>query len=195
MTSTDYLLPQLSFGSAEYTIVRWLKRAGDTVAAGEPLLVVVNDRVEVALSAACAGTLERILAAEGAAVAAGARVATIIASTLANSGDLPDSAQSAVRITPVARRIVDSTDIDITGLQGTGVSGRIMKIDVLAALASQTPQAEARPVAVSPIALSPISHLPSPISHPPSPIPYVLTAIDVDLERIALALAQHGPSF
>ena len=27
MSSTEYLLPQLPFGNAEYTIVRWLKRA------------------------------------------------------------------------------------------------------------------------------------------------------------------------
>src|SRR5215213_7895728 len=107
MTSTDYLLPQLSFGSAEYMIVRWLKRAGDTVAVGEPLLVVVNDRVEAVLPATCAGTLERILAAEGTAVAVGAQVATIIASTLAPSGDLPDSTQSTIRISPVARRIAN----------------------------------------------------------------------------------------
>ena len=76
MTSTDYLLPLLPFGSAAYTIVRWLKRAGDAVSAGEPLLVVVNDRVEVALPATSAGMLDRILADEGAAVAAGTPVAT-----------------------------------------------------------------------------------------------------------------------
>ena len=68
MTSTDYLLPQLPFGSAEYTIVRWLKRTGDAVSAGEPLLVVVNDRVEAALPATCAGILDRLWSADGAAV-------------------------------------------------------------------------------------------------------------------------------
>ncbi len=197
MTSTDYLLPQLPFGSAEYTIVRWLKRAGDAVDAGEPLLVVVNDRVEAALPAACVGLLERILAVEGTTVAAGAQVATIGASTAANIGDLPDSAQSTVRISPVARRIANSTKVDITRLQGTGVSGRIMKIDVLAALPDQTPQTEARPGAVSPIHNSPLSYAcpPAPISQLPAPIPYVLTVIDVDLERVALAIAQRGPSF
>ncbi|MDQ2996686.1 MAG: 2-oxo acid dehydrogenase subunit E2 [Chloroflexota bacterium] len=197
MTSTDYLLPPLPFGSAEYTIVRWLKRAGDAVDAGEPLLVVANDRVEAALPAACVGMLERILAVEGTTVAAGVQVATIVASTAAHSGDLSDSAQSTVRISPVARRIANSTKVDITQLQGTGVSGRIMKIDVLAALPDQTPQTEARLDAASPIHNSPLSYAcpPSPISHLPSPIPYVLTVIDVDLERVALAIAQRGPSF
>jgi 2-oxoglutarate dehydrogenase E2 component (dihydrolipoamide succinyltransferase) len=190
MTSTDVLIPQLPFGSAEYTIVRWLKRAGDPITAGEPLLVVVNDRVEAMLPAACAGVLERVLAAEGAAVAAGAPVATIVASPAASIDNRPDSAQSTVRISPVARRIASSTKLDITELQGSGVSGRVMKIDVLAALPGQPPQTE---VHSSPA--SPITHCPSLITHLPSPIPYVLTAIDVDLELVALALAQRGPSF
>src|SRR4051794_13481827 len=93
MTSIDYLLPQLPFGSAEYTIVRWLKRAGDNLAAGDPLLVVVNDRVEAALPATCAGILECILVAEGAAAAPGALAATINASAVANIGDLPVAAR------------------------------------------------------------------------------------------------------
>ena len=218
MTSTDYLLPQLPFGSAEYTIVRWLKRTGDTVSAGEPLLVVVNDRVEAALPATCAGILDRLWSAEGAAVAAGARVATIVANTAATVGNLPDAAQSTVieiehaadavpsyqqiskstvRISPVARRIANSIDIDITELQGTGVSGRIMKSDVLAMLAEQAPKPEALPVA-PPLVPHPPSVTPpcaALVPHLPSPDAYVLTVIDVDLERVAMTIAQHGPNF
>jgi pyruvate dehydrogenase E2 component (dihydrolipoamide acetyltransferase) len=189
MTSTDYLLPQLPFGSAEYTIVRWLKRPGDAVSIGEPLLVVVNDRVEAALPAACAGMLEQALAAEGAAVAAGARVATIVANSPAIVADMPDAIQSAVRISPVAQRIANSLDIDITELHGTGVSGRIMKADLLAALADQAK------VEDSPVAPTLVPHPASGISHLASADTYVLTAINVDLERVSLAIARHGPSF
>jgi pyruvate/2-oxoglutarate dehydrogenase complex dihydrolipoamide acyltransferase (E2) component len=172
MTSTDYLLPQLPFGGAEYTIVRWLKRAGDAVVVGEPLLVVVNDRVEAALPATCMGILEQALAAEGATVAAGARVATIAAHTAANISDVADAARATVRISPVARRIIHSEKIDITGLQGTGVSGRIMKSDVLA-----------------------MRITPSLVTRHSSPDAYILTAIDLDLERVSTVIAQHGPSF
>src|SRR5689334_9162119 len=96
MTSTEYLLPQLPLGGAEYTIVRWLKHAGDSVSDGDPLLVVVNDRLEAALPAPHAGMFERALAAEGAAVMAGAPVATIVAHSVANSSGRPDAAQVAV---------------------------------------------------------------------------------------------------
>ncbi len=209
MPSTDYLLPQLPFGSAEYTIVRWLKRTGDSVSDREPLLVVVNDRLEAALPATCAGILDRVWFAEGAAVAAGALVATIVANRAANASDVPDAARlsvieiehdtrsapsdqqiSTVRISPVARRIIRSENIDITRLRGTGVSGRIVKADVLAALASQTPKTANQPVPPSPIRNSPLC-----CACPASPDTYVLTAIDVDLERVAMVIAQHGPSF
>jgi len=175
MTSTDYLLPQLPFGSAEYTIIRWLKRAGAAVAAGEPLLVIVNDRVEAALPATCAGTLERVWSVEGAAVAAGARVATIVA----NSAQ--QISEPVVRISPVAQRIAHTTNIDITELHGTGVSGRIVKADLLAALASQTSKIEDIPAA------------PLAVTHHLSLV--MLTVIDVDLERVALAITAHGPCF
>jgi pyruvate dehydrogenase E2 component (dihydrolipoamide acetyltransferase) len=208
MTSTDYRLPGLPFGSAEYTIVRWLKRTGDSVSVGEPLLVVVNDRLEAALPATSAGVLDRVWFAEGAAVAAGALVATIVANGAANVSDLPGAARlsmieteqdtcsapsdqqiSTVRISPVARRIVRSENIDITELQGTGVSGRIMKADVLAALAGQTPKTENQPAPLPPD--HPITRSP----HLPATDAYVLTAIDVDLERVAMAIAEHGPGF
>ena len=85
MTSTEYLLPRLPFGSAEYVIVRWLKRAGEPVSAGEPLLVVLNDRLEAALPATCAGILDRVCFAAGAVVAAGALIAIIIPAVAANA--------------------------------------------------------------------------------------------------------------
>ncbi len=188
MTSTDYLLPHLPFGSTEYTIVRWLKRAGDLVSAGEPLLVAVNDRLEAVLPAICAGTLAGVLFAEGAAVAAGALVATIVANSTANTSVAPHDPQiprSATRISPVAQRIASSEKIDITELCGTGISGRIMKADILAAFATPAPVTHHA---------SSIKFQAPPISHPPSPT-YVLTAIDVDLERVATLIAQHGPSF
>src|SRR3954451_4800897 len=127
MTSTKYLLPQLPRGGAEYMIVRWLKRTGEPLTIGEPLLVVVNDCLEAALPAPHAGILERALAAEGALVAAGATVATIAVEDATDVGAMPAAQVSvsaidypadampsdrqvsklATRISPVARRIAN----------------------------------------------------------------------------------------
>ncbi len=201
MSSTEYLLPQLPFGNAKYTIVRWLKRAGDSVSDGEPLLVVVNDRLEAALPATYAGMFERALAAEGAAVVAGAPIAIIIPAAVAKATDRPRTAASTMlddqtgiarisTISPVARNIAKLGGIDVTNVRGSGISGRIIKADLLAALAGQAPKTEDRPGAPSLV-----SRPPSPIPYPPSPDVYVLTAIDVDLERVAMVIAQHEPGF
>ncbi|HEV2404450.1 MAG TPA: biotin/lipoyl-containing protein, partial [Ktedonobacterales bacterium] len=48
-----------------------------------------------------------------------------------------------VFISPIARRIAAEHDIDITAIQGTGPSGRIIRDDVEAALAAQQTQAPA----------------------------------------------------
>jgi 2-oxoglutarate dehydrogenase E2 component (dihydrolipoamide succinyltransferase) len=214
MTSTEFLLAPLPFGSAEITIVRWLKRAGDSVAAGEPLLVVVNDRVEAALPVACAGFLERPLAAEGAVVAVGAPVAIIIPAPAAPDGALADVTPSRLRISPVARNIARLHEIDITKLQASGVAGRMMKSDVLTALVARpsaipitsrhsefkVQNSELKTPLPSPISNLPVSASPrhpitlSPVTRHPSPLT-ILTAVEVDLERVAALIDQHGPSF
>jgi pyruvate dehydrogenase E2 component (dihydrolipoamide acetyltransferase) len=218
MTSTDYLLPQLPFGGAEITIVRWLKRVGDPVTAGEPLLVVVNDRVEAALPATFAGIFERALVAEGAALLAGAPIAIIIPAVAANAIDRPSTAESTMRdaqtttarpstISPVARNIAKLDDVDITNVRGSGISGRLVKADILAARARQTPTTENQPALSSPLTCHPVTQSPrhpvslslvtrhsSLVTRRPSDT-YVLTAIDLDLERVAMAITQHGPSF
>jgi pyruvate dehydrogenase E2 component (dihydrolipoamide acetyltransferase) len=79
----------------------------------------------------------------------------------------------ALRISPVAQRIVDIENVDITILGGSGISGRIIKADILAALA--------HPVTPSPRHLADDT--------------YVLTAIDVDMGRVLDAIAHLGPIY
>ncbi|HEX9372178.1 MAG TPA: biotin/lipoyl-containing protein, partial [Roseiflexaceae bacterium] len=138
MVSPEYQIPALPLGGPQVTIVRWLRQPGEPVAAGEPLLVVVNDRAEVALPATAGGILEQTLAAEGAPSVAGAMVATIAAAparepaleTIADPA--PDQSGAAEqphprRISPVARKIAAAAGLDITLVASSGVSGRVVK--------------------------------------------------------------------
>jgi pyruvate dehydrogenase E2 component (dihydrolipoamide acetyltransferase) len=59
------VMPQLGESIAEGTIVRWLKKVGDSVQRDEPLLEVSTDKVDTEIPAAAAGTLIAILAQEG----------------------------------------------------------------------------------------------------------------------------------
>jgi 2-oxoglutarate dehydrogenase E2 component (dihydrolipoamide succinyltransferase) len=197
MTSTEYLLPEMPFGGPEITIVRWLRSLGDRVTAGEPLLVVVNDRVELALPAPGDGVLERTLAAVGATVTAGAPVAVIGSPAATDTTDLPQPAQPglveeqgalperSLRISPVARRIASSAGIDIAKLAGSGISGRIVKADLLTALANTESTLGSIPSLQPPA--SSLQSLADDI--------YVLTAIEVDMQRVVEAVGRLQPGY
>ena len=61
----EFKLPERA-GDYEYaTIQSWLKRVGDRVAAGEPLVEVETDKVTEEVEAPVSGTLADILAEEG----------------------------------------------------------------------------------------------------------------------------------
>jgi len=64
---------------SEGRVVRWRKREGERVAAAEILLEVETDKAVVEIEAPCAGVLAEVLAAEGATVKMGERVATVAA--------------------------------------------------------------------------------------------------------------------
>jgi len=62
-------------GVAEGAVVRWLKQAGGTVRADEPLVEVETDKAVVEMPSPFAGTLVRIFVAAGELVAIGAPLA------------------------------------------------------------------------------------------------------------------------
>jgi pyruvate/2-oxoglutarate dehydrogenase complex dihydrolipoamide acyltransferase (E2) component len=65
-------------GDQEYsTIQSWLKRVGDRVEAGEPVVEVETDKVNEEVEAPVSGTLAEILAEEGDEVKAEAVIAII----------------------------------------------------------------------------------------------------------------------
>lgn len=73
----DVLLPKLADTLVEGTVSRWLKRAGDTVAKGEPLVEIETDKVNSELESPGSGVITEILAAEGETVAVGSVIARI----------------------------------------------------------------------------------------------------------------------
>lgn len=58
-------MPKLGMAMEEGTIVTWLKREGDQVEAGDPLLVIETEKVNMEVEAAASGILLRITRAEG----------------------------------------------------------------------------------------------------------------------------------
>jgi pyruvate/2-oxoglutarate/acetoin dehydrogenase E1 component len=73
----DIGMPRLSDSMEEGTVRAWLKRPGDPVARGEPLVEVETDKATVVYEAEVDGVLEAILVDEGATVELGALIARI----------------------------------------------------------------------------------------------------------------------
>ncbi|MBV8668500.1 MAG: multifunctional oxoglutarate decarboxylase/oxoglutarate dehydrogenase thiamine pyrophosphate-binding subunit/dihydrolipoyllysine-residue succinyltransferase subunit [Candidatus Eremiobacteraeota bacterium] len=73
----DVLLPEMGESVAEGSVTSWRKKPGDAVAAGEPLVDVTTDKVDVEVPSPAGGTLTKILVEEGATVKVGAKLAEI----------------------------------------------------------------------------------------------------------------------
>src|SRR5262249_31189567 len=67
--ATDVLMPQMGESITEGTVVKWLKKVGDTVQRDEPLLEISTDKVDAEIPAPAAGVVTEILAKEGATLA------------------------------------------------------------------------------------------------------------------------------
>jgi 2-oxoglutarate dehydrogenase E2 component (dihydrolipoamide succinyltransferase) len=74
---TPVVMPQMGESIAEGTIVRWIKKVGDTVDRDEPLFEISTDKVDAEIPSPAAGVLTEIAVREGETVAVNSVVATI----------------------------------------------------------------------------------------------------------------------
>ncbi len=76
---SEVVIPRLgsSDESDEVKVLRWLKRKGETVQRGEPLLEVETDKVNVEIEAPDSGLLSEVRAKEGEVVTFNSVVAVI----------------------------------------------------------------------------------------------------------------------
>ena len=145
------IMPDLGQTSSEAKIVSWLKKPGDRLALGEPLLEVETDKATMEVEAYVGGFLRRKLAKEGEMVAASNPVA-ILTDTADEDFDQdvklnPKSVASAptaeraqpaapvavggnVAAVPAARSLAKQLGIELSKIRGTGPQGLITKADV-----------------------------------------------------------------
>src|SRR5437764_14724909 len=87
--ATDVVMPQMGESIAEGTVVRWLKKVGETVERDEPLLEISTDKVDAEIPSPANGTLTEIIAQEGQTVGVNTVVARIGAQGEAASATAP----------------------------------------------------------------------------------------------------------
>ena len=87
--STDITVPQLGESIVEATVGQWRKAEGDAVTAGEPLVELETDKVNIEVSAPEDGVLTSILKHEGDTVAVGEAIAQVSAAKSSSGSPSP----------------------------------------------------------------------------------------------------------
>uniref|UniRef100_UPI002ACDFDD3 biotin/lipoyl-containing protein n=1 Tax=Chloroflexus sp. TaxID=1904827 RepID=UPI002ACDFDD3 len=128
-------VPSLGESIVEATVARWLKREGEAVATGEPVVELETDKVNLEVAADQSGVLASIACPEGTTVAIGDLLGTIEAGALpkAPPAAAPVAAPTPaneVMATPVAQKVAAEHAIDLRTVPGSGPGGRVTKEDV-----------------------------------------------------------------
>lgn len=77
MADFELVMPKMGESIAEATIIRWVKKEGDQVAADETVLEIATDKVDSEVPTPKGGLLKKLLFKEGDVVAVGAPIALI----------------------------------------------------------------------------------------------------------------------
>lgn len=198
--SVEIRVPQLGESIVEATVGQWLKHEGETVTAGEPVVELETEKVNMEVVAPDAGVLH-IAKNEGDTIGIGDVLATIDAAPAGPQSAISAEATPAstpapmlngttgsngahaapteeqddgTRVTPLARRIASDHGVDLRQIHGTGANGRITQDDVTAYLnASVAPIASAsQPSATAQAQPAPAPSVAAPqtVVTPPSPV-------------------------
>lgn len=151
----NVLMPSLGLTMEEGIVVEWLAKVGDTVAEGKPLLIIESEKSTLEINSPYSGVLNKIIVEEGVSVPVGEVIAWIESedstempvqgndATIDSAPVLPpkesrvpSSESKAVKASPLARKLADQYQIDISKVTGTGPGGRITKEDVESARSS-----------------------------------------------------------
>ena len=152
----NIVVPELGESVVEARVAKWLKKAGDRVSAGEALVELETEKIDLEVSADRAGVLASIAHPEGADVKVG-EVLAVLDDTAAPAPPAPDSTRphpsapvrtshppapdstrphpsapaEDVKATPTARNVAKAHDVRLEAVPASGP--RVTKQDVLRA--------------------------------------------------------------
>jgi pyruvate dehydrogenase E2 component (dihydrolipoamide acetyltransferase) len=174
--TTQITMPALSPTMEEGNLSKWHVKAGDKIEPGQVIAEIETDKATMEVEAVDEGVIEAILVPEGSqGVKVNTPIATLAGEgevakpapkqeTKAAPSEAKQQAPEAsskrappaqtvsatpgerVLASPLARRLAEQGGIDLSGLQGSGPNGRIVKADIEAAAKSpQTAQRQQAP--------------------------------------------------
>jgi len=148
MAIVEVKVPQLSESVTEATMLQWKKKVGDAVAVDEILIEIETDKVVLEVPAPSAGVLIEILVSDGGTVAAEQLIARIdtegtadATASTAPAAVVPAGATASLGgamagvAMPAAAKLMLDKQLAAGSVVGTGKDGRVIKGDVLEAVA------------------------------------------------------------
>ncbi|MDC0487279.1 pyruvate dehydrogenase complex dihydrolipoamide acetyltransferase [Amylibacter sp.] len=153
-------MPALSPTMEEGTLAKWLVKEGDTVESGDVMAEIETDKATMEFEAVDEGVIGKIIVPEGSTGIKVNEIIAILLEEGEDSSNIetndPENKQDVVDIikndektpviksentglklskerifaTPLARRIAQSTYVDLANIKGSGPYGRIVKADV-----------------------------------------------------------------
>jgi 2-oxoglutarate dehydrogenase E2 component (dihydrolipoamide succinyltransferase) len=176
---TNIVVPELGESVVEARVARWLKKEGDRVELGEPIVELETEKIDLEVNAERGGVIASIRRKEGDDVKIGEVLGVVDESAAAvsqaggNGASAAPAAEPApaaastpaaapvntpaaapptedTRATPTARRMAKDHDVNLGALQGSGPAGRVMKQDVQNAIAPVAPIAPFAPTSARP---------------------------------------------
>jgi len=165
--AVEIRVPEFGESILEATVGKWLKKEGETVLAGESLVELETEKVNVDVEAERDGVLAQIVKQQGETVHVGevlgrieegaAGVAHPTAQIPAVEKPTPPREAAAAApveeqkpVAPSVRRIAEEHRVDLARVEGTGPGGRVTKEDIISYLDRSRAQAPAASSAAPP---------------------------------------------
>ena len=145
---TQITVPEVGESVTEATVGEWLKKPGDPIKAGDPVVELETDKVNLEITANEDGTLQEILKQTGETVTVGDVLATMGEEAAQNSQKNPTATESpspaesdegqpteseppeGIRATPSVRRLADQEGINLHDVPTQGNRGRVRATDM-----------------------------------------------------------------
>ena len=138
----NIVVPEVGESIVDARVAKWLRREGEVVAVGDPLVELETDKIDLEVSAPQGGVLKRIDRKDGEDVkvgevlgvieeaAGGIQSAASAPATVKDAAPAEKSAAERTRSTPTARKAAEEHDVDLSRVRGSGDAGRVMRRDV-----------------------------------------------------------------
>ena len=145
-------VPEMGESIVEATVGAWVKNEGDQIEAGETILELETEKVNLEVTSPATGTLETVNIQEGEIVNVGTILGTINTESIEkiqiqnNTSDsnkkseLPNNTETEtqaekteekdINITPIAKNLADKHSINIDSINGSGRAGKITIDDI-----------------------------------------------------------------